>query len=357
MQALPHDPKLTKSRISAFFECPKKHHILYELGLRPGLPSEALRMGSAYHYGQEMADAIGLTDALEEVRDRYARTKPGGVDEHAWQVECVTVLCLLIAHHRHWERYGQVTEVLETEKAFEIPLRNPATGMPSRTWTLAGKRDKIVQLTDGRVALQEYKTTSSDVSPESDYWDALAHDLQVSLYWLSALEEGHDVRAVLYDVARKPGIRPKAVYERDENGDKIVRDEDGERVFKKNGEPRQTGSSKKGYTPQKRLETPTEYGERLLDDIQDRPDFYLQRRILSRIDRDLEVTRHDLWNTGKLIRACQVKEWWPHNWSACDHYGQCVCWELCHNDWQPEDGLPDGWRQVEDVHQELVDAE
>jgi CRISPR/Cas system-associated exonuclease Cas4 (RecB family) len=354
MNRLPHDQRLTKSRLSTFFTCPRKHYIKYTLGLRPRTEGQALRMGTAYHLGHELADEIGQEDALEELEQRYSEERPEGVTRKEWQVECMTVMAMLIGHWRHYDE-SRIDEVVETERSFEIPLVNPQTGYPSHTWTLAGKRDRIVRLTDGTLALQEYKTTSSDVSPESDYWSGLAHDFQVSLYWMAAQKDGFDVRDALFDVARKPSIRPKTVYERDENGDKIILDEDGERVFKQNGEPRQTGSSKKGYTPQKRKETPEEYAERLMDDIQDRPGFYFNRRLVARPSGDLAVARHDLWNAGKMLNECRKHDWWPHNWDACDRYGGCACWDLCHEGWQPRDGVPVGWRQVDDMHQELTD--
>ena len=354
MKQLPHEPRLTKSRISAFFECPRKHYILYELGLRPPTESTALRMGSAFHLGMEVADARGEEEAVQRVRREYQREKPRGVPQQEWSVEMAKVVAMLYGHFWRWRDSHHIEEVVATEEAFEIPLRNPTTGYPSRTWTLAGKRDRIIRHAEGGLALQEYKTTSSKLEEGGDYWDGLSHDLQVSLYWLACLEDGYDIRRVLYDVARKPQLQPKMVTDRDEQGRKIIVDENGDRVYKQNGEPRKSRSSKKGYKPRRHRETPDEYALRLMDDIQDRPDYYYARKLLYRNETQLRTAHADVWHTAKLIRRCELKDRWPHNWKACTRFGKCKCWDLCNSGWEPRDGVPRGWRQVDDVHQELT---
>ena len=56
------------------------------------------------------------------------------------------------------------------------------------------ERDRIVRLADGRLALQEYKTTTKDTAPGGAYWARLRLDQQVSRYMLAARAEGLDYR-------------------------------------------------------------------------------------------------------------------------------------------------------------------
>ncbi len=233
---------------------------------------------------------------------------------------------------------------------------NPATGQPSRTWTLAGRRDKVVRLPDGRLAILEYKTAGEDLAPEADYWKRLLMDSQVSTYWLAALDAGLDVQTVLYDVTRKPSLRPSQIPVLDEGGLKVVVDAAGARVFNRDGKPRQSASSADGYVLLSRTETPEEYGARLTDGIASRPDWYFARREIPRLPSDLEEARYELWAWGRILRECEKSGRWPRSTHSCNGFGRCGCWELCTGGFDPAQGaVPEGWMQVDDVHQELSD--
>jgi hypothetical protein len=136
-----------------------------------------------------------------------------------------------------WYYQAETTVWPHVEVPFELPLRNPKTGGVSRTFNRGGKIDAI----DGEHRLWEMKTTRDDISSGSDYWLRLQHDPQLSLYWSAAHELGFSTEAAVYDVVGEPQQRPKQIPELDENGLKIViLDATGERVFNKNGTPRQT---------------------------------------------------------------------------------------------------------------------
>lgn len=407
MTTATRDGRLTHSRIRCAQQCLRKHYLQYEHGIRPEVTDENLRIGSAFHRGLELMGEMPEDEAILEALSDYDEGPPAGfTDEeaHDWWVERETVARLLTAHAWRWREMNAEMEVLATERTFEIPVVNPRTGYPSRTWTLAGKRDKIVRLPDGRTAILEYKTTSSEIDPDSDYWQRLRMDSQISLYWLAAEDEGYEIDTVLYDVTHKPGIRPRQIPLRDEegrkivlngdgerayktktepvldeDGNKIVLDKDGERVFNQDGSPRQTGSSKHSYEVKKREtqgepyqgasaredfelqtrpETPEEYAERLTDRITEDPDRYFARREIPRLEADLEEARYELWQWGKILRECQRNGRWPRNTDACNGFGRCVCWDLCTTDFDPETDpapAPEGWVRVDDIHQELTE--
>jgi len=363
VSALPelHDRRLTHSRLACARTCLRKHYLLYELGLRPDAEAPPLRIGRVFHRGLELMAARGHDEAILEAVAVYdAGPPPGATEEetHAWWVERETVACLLAAHAWRWAAMDAEMEIIACEQVFELPLVNPHTGRPSRTWRLAGKRDRIVRLPDGRLAILEYKTASEDLAPESDLWKRLLIDSQISLYWLAARDAGLAVETVLYDVTRKPTIAPCQIPVLDADGNKIVLDESGARVFNQNGTPRQSSDAKRGWRMLTDIESPRQFGERLTADIAERPDYYFARREIPRLQGDLDEARYELWAWGKILRDCERYGRWPRNTGACNGFGRCVCWDLCTGGFDPADGIvPEGWMQVEDVHQELLSKE
>lgn len=349
----------TSTSLGTFRRCPRQYWYRYVLGLVRDLKSTALRLGGSYHAGLKLlndaqtiedADAQPIDEAVGLVVDAYANV-PEWADPHAWAVERETVTAMLSGWH--W-RYGPVKwKVLAAELPFTFQIRNPQTGRPSRTGVQRGKIDAIVQLEDGRIAVVEYKTCGEDIGPDSQYWLRLRGDQQISIYMIAARELGFDAATVIYDVARKPEIAPKQIPNLDDAGLKIVLDRDGNRVFKKNGEPRQSGDTAEGYTLSTRTETPEEFGDRLLADMGERPDFYFARREVPRMDDDLRECSTELWQQAAAIHESRKLGSWYRNvrretCSYCEYAG------LCLNNVKPTPGeLPTGFTILEDKHPEL----
>lgn len=262
---------LTASRMTCLLACPRKHWWRYECGLRRVESGDALRFGSAWHRAMEVLQTAGIegayTAALGPAQD---------IDEMA----AATLAGLL---QGYMTRYGldRSVEVLHREVEFETPIDG------SRTFRAAGKIDGMGRVADGRLCLMEYKTTSSPLDPESDYWLRLRADTQILMYVSAARALGWDVATVVYDVVRKPTIQPRAIPMLDAEGRKIVLDQAGERVIKADGTPRESADSAKGYTMQTCGETPTEFGDRLVRDTTERPDWYFCRREVPVMDDDL----------------------------------------------------------------------
>lgn len=341
---------LTHSRMSSFKTCPRKHQFEYELGFRRDRDAQPLRMGQAVHEGLDVMKRGGsLDEACQAVYANYAElptwaNTPDLLDE--WRVECQTVVRLLAGWQWRWGTFGLKQVV--SEYAFNLPLVNPETGASSRTWRIAGKIDGIVELPDGRLAVLEHKTTSEDLSIDGDYWRRLRIDQQISLYYLAARAMGYEVQTVIYDVLRKPSIAPKIIADLDAAGCKIVIDSTGNRVFKKDGSPRETGDSEKGYIQKVHRETAEEFGERLSADMAERPDFYFARQEIPRLDADIEQFRYELWDIGKQIAADRPYR----NTSACTMFGRCPYLDVCHLKVDRE-MVPAGFIRVTDVHPEL----
>lgn len=342
---------LTHSRQQAFKSCRKRHWFAYELALRPIVDAKALRMGSAWHAGLDEWKTSGSADhAIEHVEWYYSQAMLGDNDTEAVALEMATVKALLVGYIWRWQ--ASPLEVIASEQAFRLPLVNPETGGRSTVFDVAGKIDGVVKLEDRRKAVEEHKLISDDIAVGSDYWQRLQIDHQITLYVYAARQLGHDVATVLYDVARKPTIRPNPVAVVDDLGAKIVLDANGNRVKTEKGLWRQTGSEKDGYTLQTRPMTPDEWSKRLIDDIGERPDFYFSRVEIPRLDSEIDECLAELWDIQQTIRDAQNKCRW-YRTVGKDTCSWCPYFGLCASKWTPEAALPEGFQFVSNVNPEL----
>jgi hypothetical protein len=128
-------------------------------------------------------------------------------------------------------------------------------------------------------------------------------------------------------VTRNPGIRPKAL------------------------------TKAQRPTPESPLrETPEMFGERLREDIAQRPEFYFARREVVRLEADLEEFRDELWQIQKAIRESQTRNRHYRNANSCKGiYGMCEYIGLCADGRQVTPGeAVEGFEWVADVHPELT---
>ena len=322
---------ITASSSRCFRACPRKYLHSYVTGLRSIKESDALRFGTLWHlimeaWWQRREWAAGVADAFDLAKAR----------------------ALLAGYSARWNLDG--FEVLAIEQPFSAPLVD-GSGHKVRGWRIAGKVDGIVRQ-DGRTLLLEHKTSSEDVTPGGDYWARLTIDGQVSIYHDGAAALGHQVEGCLYDVVRKPALRPGGpVALLDETGEKIVLDAQGQRVKTKTGSWRQTGDAAQGYVTQTRPETPEEYEARCLASIAERPNETYARAEVVRLDGELSAARDDLAQTVRMIEWATKRSAWPRNDSACFEYGRCQYWGLCAGQASESE-----FRRIENLHPELEAA-
>jgi hypothetical protein len=287
----------------------------------------------------------------------------GGTPEDAWtaaadpELDAMALATLGGMLEAYFEVY-RFEEVNRQQVYPEVEFRHAIQG--SRTFDAAGKIDGLCQLEDGRLCLIEHKTTSQNIDPQSDYWQRLRADTQLRQYVLAARALGWHVTTVLYDVVRKPSIAPKEIPDLDEDGMKIVLDnETGERVMLKGGKPRQ--SAGEGMTLQSRPETPEEFGERLRQDCLSRPDFYFARHEVPVLDDDLEEFADQRVQVARMILDRRRQERanperperaWPRYVNGffcpgCEYSGFCL-----QNTVPDLDHPPEGF-EVARIHEEL----
>lgn len=343
--------RLTHSRKQSFQQCRRAHWFSYELGIRREVDAKALRMGSAYHNGLEvLANGHELETALECASLSYAAA-PDNFDDWEWKIEEMTVRALLSGYFWRWMDSG--IRYICAEQKFNLKIKHPKTQRSVTGWEWAGKIDAIVELVDLRLAVKENKLLSESLDSDSDLYRRLQIDSQISGYIVAAREMGYPVDTVLYDVTRKPTIKPTDIPLLDQDGLKVVLDRTGTRVLTKQGKPRQTADTELGYVVVSRKMTPDEWGEKIVADIGERPDYYYARREIPRLDKDLEEWKAEMYEVQRTISEAQKYNRWFKTVSknTCDH---CPYFGLCSTGFDPQSGtLPVGFVRVDDVHPEL----
>lgn len=271
--------KITASRQGCYLRCQRQHYYQFELGLRREETSLALAVGSAWHRGME-ARWKGATyeEALQLVIPEDLR-----LDKYS-----VATVCALLAGYYAYYGERETLANLEPEIPFCYDYRMDTD------WEVAGKIDGIgSKLERAQKVLIEAKTTGESIDVNSPYWMRLRFNSQLYQYFLAAKELGIEIDEVIYDVVRKPSIRPrKSITDLDADGLKIVLDSSGQRVLnakgKDAGKPRQSADSKRGWYLSTHKESDEEYYLRLFNDTQARPEFYFSRREVPIIDGDVE---------------------------------------------------------------------
>lgn len=240
---------------------------------------------------------------------------------------------MILGYHARW--CDEPYETIGVEVQALAPIINPATGHPSRTYQQGGKMDVIVRnRRDGFIYKVEHKTSGENIGPGERYWARLRMDTQVSTYYDLAQELGYDVRGCLYDVLKKPALRP----------------------FKATPEEHRKYVKKTGalYENQHAFdETVGEYALRVHDDIADNIDKYFAREIVVRLEADQIEAAYDRWQTAELIREARTADRHPRNPDACERIGRGLCtfFDVCTGVASLDDATR--FRQVTQVHEEL----
>lgn len=328
---------LTNSRSRSARACMREHQLRYDLGFRPVTEAEVLRFGSLCHLGLE---AWALAIKAGAPQNEWLGHALAAMEGEADPFERAKAEAMLTGYHIRWA--DEPYEILAVEARFEMPLINPATGASSRTWRLGGKIDLIVRdLRDGRVLVEEHKTSAEDVGQGSSYWKRLRMDGQVSIYLDGAKALGFDVAGCLYDVLGKPGQRPLKATPVEE---------------RKYTKPTKAEPTPRLYANQRAEdETPAEYRHRILEAIAADPAAHYQRGEVVRLESELEEARYDIWQTAQAVQHARLAGRAPRNPDACVRYGQtCPFFSVCTGEASLEDPLL--FRRLENPHVELTEA-
>lgn len=270
----------------------------------------------------------------------------GAVDEATHGLEDIdtlraTIRGLVRGYDSKWGDADYST--ISVEEEFRLPIINPSTGKASRTYTQAGKKDGIVRFNPtGKLLLREGKTTSEDIGdPDSTYWRRLVIDSQVSCYVLANWQEGKKLDGTLFDVVKKPGIRPKKLNKGERQQIVVVGEYFGTKV----------SFDAREHVQSKESENAELYEARLASDSITRSDHYFQRRVIPRMDTDILEYAHDAWETANAIREARNTGHFFRNTGACMNWNTpCEFLGICsgHDSFDS-----DKWRRRTRLHDEL----
>ncbi len=229
------------------------------------------------------------------------------------------------------------------EQEFHLPIINPDTGRSSRTFTHAGKFDVKAEFESKRWMV-EHKTCAEDIQdPNAPYWRRLEIDAQVSGYVLAIWQQGEKLEGTLYDVIRKPGIRPKQIVAAMRKG--IIN------AGTYYGFP--VSDPTRFAVASTMIDENAELFElRLYAEVSGDPDRYFARRAIHRMDSQVLEHARELWQTTDEIRLARAENRHYRNSGACMQWGRpCDFLGICSGHDTPES---DRWKKRDGVHSELT---
>lgn len=306
--------------MNSFLQCQRKHFWRYEVGLQSTDKSDALRFGSAW------ATALEARWNGKPSDEALALALPDDKTFDAYQV--ATLTAMLNAYYLKHQEEPMIERILPEQE-----FKHAVAGV--RGFEAAGKMDGIGVLRNGKLCIVESKTTSESIDLGADYWIRLRNNIQLLQYVYAARLNGWDIHTIIYDVAKKPMLKPCKIPVLDENGLKVVLDSNGNRALLANGKPRQSGTEADGLFMQTRIETDDEYFNRLSADIAERPDFYFARREVPVLDIDVEefvAQRKAICaqiRTNRKMKVARPEHAWPVNVSRlcnvmCEYHPFCL---------------------------------
>lgn len=279
---------ITHSAMTDFKNCKRKYYYRNHLKLVPRKEKPSLLLGRAVHKGLELYyqgnNIDGCIDAgifiLEDVDKSFWQQE----DFDALEVNKAILTGMLKGYSLQFQDRGMF-EVIEPEYQFTIPVINPATQFASKTFEHSGKIDGLFKTRSGQWWIREFKTASQI---DKHYIDRLSLDTQITSY-IDGVQavKGIQIAGVIYTILKKPSIK------------------------------------------QKQTETVEQYCQRVIQDYQERLDFYFHQETLYRDQNDLDEWRFEKWDIARDIADSEKNDRWYKNTAYCSQMGGCAYMPLC----------------------------
>lgn len=313
MSLIPVERLLTPSRIKSYSACPRRHYYAYTLGVRSASSgSAASRFGTAAHaaietyWRERAAGAVAALDGDFVLRPAVEAVLADHFDvigEEAF----IRLRALIELYCASWDTRS--VEVLAVERKFELPLLHPRSGKPHPHYWLGGKIDLLLRLEDGRVALIDHKTTSSDPGAGSDYRRRLLLDPQPTIYLAGVEALGHPADLVMYDVLVKP------------REERLLATPTEKRRYTKDG---------KLYAAQREHdESIDEFESRIRTKVFENPSDYLVTFEVPKPNAELSAMQRNLWAIASELLRVEELGFARQNAGACFDYGGCEYLPVC----------------------------
>jgi len=278
--------------------------------------------------------------ALQTAIDAVNKFTTGAED---WRI-AATVKGLLCGYDQQWGSVQPSITLIETEGMYIAPLTNVETQKDSRTWRIGGKIDKLAK--DNGMVLYDHKTTSMEIEDaNSPYWRQLVVESQASHYELLLIMNGIRLDRIVWDVVRKPGIKPKKLAAADRKAVTSLGMYCGYKV-----------------SPETQTEMITEEREneelymlRVARECIDEPGRYFARRSVPRTREELHEYAVELWEIGQEMLGTRNTGRHFRNSGACMSFNTpCSFLGICSG----HDTIDsDKWARVKNVHRELEQLE
>lgn len=324
--------ELHASTLTSFMACPRRYHLAHVAGVVPAETSDALRKGTVWHgLFEACKDSEDFESAVVEYIDSIYRQADSHYNAEKQDVERYTLIALALCHRWH-HGPGPVTHV-------EVKFNTPS-GVPGVR--IVGTADGLGRDEQGPFIL-ERKTTSRPAN-DPEYWASLRLRTQTLLY-VSTLRDlqadgklvsfgimpYHPPIRIIYDVTRKPSIRPKSITKAD-----LAR-------LAASGE--YCGATfPPDAVPDDGRETPRLFAARLMQDIAENPSLWFARREVAITDRDLGAFRIKLNQLIAAVKSAHETESWWQNEQSCESPFRCAYRSMCYHGYTADsDPLPPGF--------------
>jgi len=310
--------EISISEIKCHNTCPMKRAYQYVMLRKPIENAAALNIGTAFHAGMNAWWSVELRDNNGEPKNKdellesalYSASKKLKSTEGMNEYDLASIRAMLLLYHSRWK--DQLLVPLAVEQRYKRTIANPYSGRKLRNYVQVGSIDVVAfDPEENETVLVEHKSTSFDISPGEPYWKRLLLNSQVSNYFEGAIALGYRTKRYIYDVIRKPTIRPlKATPEED-------------RKFVK--------ATGKLYANQRdKDETPDEYFDRILESYSKSPASFAGRQIITLSDQRQRDAQGDLVLTLKAINEYDSLGHWPRNDEGCNQWNKmCQFFGVC----------------------------
>jgi len=299
---------VTQSSLATFRECPRKYQYQYQMGRVRRRESTALSLGKTVHgaletwwksngsleaaaewlqqnaVGLEEPDACRVSAMIRHYRPPVNLQAVTGPRVIADPLSMDDLVSFRPAYETEEQQSWPEFDVVATEQTFKVDITNPRTGRKSQRYALKGMVDGLLRRrSDGALYVLEHKTTSEEIQGFGPYWQRLSIDHQISFYMLATGASG-----VLYDVLRKPLLRPRG------------------------------------------RESMDDFAARCSETIGAEHEKYYQFREVRKTAADMQEAAADLWQQAQLLGHSEKHSFYPRNSGACRGlYGTCPFLDVC----------------------------
>ncbi len=308
----PERQYVSVSEIREFRSCQKRWEYLYRDRMRPVSSGAARQVGKFVHRaleefwkGKSLAETRKL---LKKAQDHpFFKTDKG-------RIQLARAHATITAYFQYWESEREKWEVVEQDAGVERWVRGKLDHLGLNA-EIVGRVDVLARYKEtGILHFIDSKTTSDDISTTgADFWQRLAMDIQATAYQELLQVEFQEPVKILFDAIYKIQSSPTLK----------------KKVSKRKSETDEEFAERKKNNEEENRETPVEFSNRMTKEILDAPTKWFQRRIIPRLQADIDIFREERDTTIRDMMDPE-RTVFPRNDSACkSRFGPCHFLGVC----------------------------